>query len=83
MKTASFWGAAFFGELGFFAAGFVSGRVTVPEPPPQVVYAGNAQTTKPERVIFTSKRGKQYYITPAGNLVYVKQTRTATELSQK
>lgn len=58
--------------LLFFAAGFVSGRITAPERPRKVVYVKKAQTTKPERQIFTSKRGKKYYLTPAGNRVYVK-----------
>ena len=72
MKPVWVWFAVFFGALGFFAAGFVSGRVTAPEQHQKVVYVERTRTQKPERKIYTSKRGKKYYLTPAGNRVYLK-----------
>ena len=79
-KRAELLAIAFGIVLLFFAAGFVSGRITAPVSPQKMVYVKvktakadrKAKTQKPERHIFTSKRGKKYYLTPAGNRVYVK-----------
>lgn len=75
-----------FGVVLIWSCGFLTGRITAPEKPPRVVYvrqkapaAKKAKQPKPERQIFTSKRGKQYYITSAGNRVYLKRK---TEVEQ-
>ena len=75
-----------FGVVLIWACGFMTGRITAPEKPPRVVYvrqktqaAKKAKQPKPERQIFTSKRGKKYYLTPAGNRVYLKH-KTENEL---
>ena len=75
-----------FGVLLIWSCGFLTGRITSTENPRRVVYvrqktpaAKKAKQPKPERQIFTSKRGKKYYITPAGNRAYMKH-KTEDEL---
>lgn len=64
------------GIVFLWLCGFMTGRITAPVPPAKVIYvkarpAARSRTQK-ERTIYTSKRGKKYYLTPSGNRVYIK-----------
>ena len=65
-----------FGIALIWCCGFLTGRITAPEPPPKIVYVRQktpaAKKSKPQRQIFTSPRGKKYYLTPSGNRAYIK-----------
>lgn len=78
MKTALCIIGILFSIALIWCCGFLTGRITAPEPPQKVVYIKPQPKPKAkpksrkERTIYTSKRGKKYYLTPAGNKVYIK-----------
>lgn len=68
------------GIVFLWLCGFWTGRITAPVQPAKVIYVKSRPAAMPaartkakkERTIYTSKRGKKYYLTPAGNKVYIK-----------